>query len=290
MDDAAVRLLSERIEVAAEAQGLSLVAAISVDGQLVASVERGLANRAWAIPNTTDVVFGMASVTKGITAAVIMSLVDDGVFGLDDPVRNWLRSDLPLIDPAVTIDHLLTHRSGIGDYLDEEAMEDGNDYVMPIPLHLLTSTESYVEVLDGHPQVSRPGSELTYNNGAYVVLALVAERASGATYHRLASDRVLGPAGMVDSAFYRTDELPSGVAAGYLDSDGLRTNVLHLPVQGTGDGGLYSTVGDLDRWWRALFAGAITRSVDRMTELVSRQPSGLLHYGRGLLLVPDSPA
>jgi CubicO group peptidase (beta-lactamase class C family) len=204
-------------------------------------------------------------------------------------VRRWLGDDLPLIDDAVTIDHLLTHCSGIGDYLDEEALEGDNDYVIPIPLHHLSSTEAYLAVLDGFPQVSAPGSKFAYNNGAFVVLALVAERAAGETYHRLAQERVLDPAGMVDSAFHRTDELPAGVAAGYLDLVGLRTNVLHLPVLGTGDGGLYSTVTDVDRLWRALFAGRIVPldTVEQMAQPVTPLIEDR-HYGRGMLAVPET--
>ena len=68
-----------------------------------------------------------------------------------------LGPDLPLIDAAVTIEHLLAHRSGIGDYLDEPAVGDVTDYVMPVPVHQLATTQDYVPVLDGHPQVSPPG-------------------------------------------------------------------------------------------------------------------------------------
>jgi CubicO group peptidase (beta-lactamase class C family) len=288
-DRADLAELASRIADVADERGLPLVAAFAIDGELVARVERGYADRRFEIPNTVDTVFGMASVTKGITGLVVMSLVADGVLELDAPVRRWLGDDLPLIDDAVTIDHLLTHCSGIGDYLDEEALEDDNDYVMPIPVHLLSSTEAYLSVLDGFPQVSAPGAEFVYNNGAFVVLALVAERVAGESYHRLAQERVLDPAGMVDSAFHRTDELPAGVAAGYLELDGLRTNVLHLPVLGTGDGGVYSTVTDLDRLWRALFAGQVV-PLDVLSQM-SQPMTPLIegnHYGRGMLVAPDS--
>ena len=77
---------------------------------------------------------------------------------------------------------------------------------------------------------SAAGERFAYNNGGYVVLALLAERASGVDFHELVRTLVCEPAGMVDTAFLRSDELPGRAALGYLGKDGLRTNVFHLPV------------------------------------------------------------
>ncbi|HZE29513.1 MAG TPA: serine hydrolase, partial [Gaiellaceae bacterium] len=81
---------------------------------------------------------------------------EEGVLELSTPVRSVLGSDLPVIDDGVTVEHLLSHRSGIGDYLDEEAVEI-EDYVMPVPVHELATTEDYLAVLDGHPSTFAPG-------------------------------------------------------------------------------------------------------------------------------------
>jgi CubicO group peptidase (beta-lactamase class C family) len=70
-----------------------------------------------------------------------------------------------------------------------------------------------------------------------VVLALIGERASGTPFHALVQERVCGPAGMADTAYLRSDELPRRAAIGYLADDAPRTNVHHLPVRGSGDGG-----------------------------------------------------
>src|SRR5436853_825952 len=112
-------------------------------------------------------------------------------------------------------------------------------------------------MLGGHPPVCAAGEHFAYNNGGYVVLALVAERAGGAGYHELVRRCVLEPAGMTATAFLRSDELPARAARGYLAREGLRTNVLHLPVVGVGDGGAYSTAADVHRLWDALHAGRI---------------------------------
>jgi CubicO group peptidase (beta-lactamase class C family) len=252
----------------------------------------GLAHRGHRIANTVDTRFGIASGTKGITALTVMTLVEQGQLELATTARSILGNDLPLIDDAVTVEHLLTHRSGIGDYLDEEAIETATEYVMPVPVHRLARTEDYVAVLAGHRQVFAPGERFAYNNSAFVVLALIAERVSGLAFERLVQERVCAPAGMRDTAFLRSDEPSGGVALGYLDAHGDRTNVLHLPVLGSGDGGILSTAADIRAFWVAVFSGRIV-SLDRVAEIVqprSDVPSGDSRYGLGLWLHRTSSA
>jgi CubicO group peptidase (beta-lactamase class C family) len=140
-----------------------------------------------------------------------------------------------LIDDAATVEHLLAHRSGIGDYLDEDVAGAITDHAMPVPVHRLETTEDSIAVLDGHPQVSTPGERFAYNNGGYVVLALLAERASGVAFHELVRQRVFDPAGMAGAAYLRNDELPGDVAIGYLFADGLRcwTRTTRSPPRST---------------------------------------------------------
>jgi len=253
------------------------------------AVARGMADRAAGLPNTPETRFAVASATKGVTALVVVSLIVDGLLTLETTARSLLGTDLPLIDDTVTVGHLLAHRSGIGDYLDEGAMESIADYVMPVPVHRLDSTEAYLAVLDGHPQAFRPGDRFAYNNGAFVVLALLAERAGGVPYAELVRARVTEPSLMADTGFVRTDDVPGGVAMGYLDVTGLRTNVLHLPVLGVGDGGLTTTVADVRRLWEALFTGRIVPPewVGRMTTPSGDFPTGERRYGLGFWLAPE---
>ena len=105
------------------------------------------------------------------------------------------------------------------------------------------------------------------------MLSIAIEAASGRSYFDLVQERVLDPAGMTDTGFVRSDRLPPGAAIGYLE-DG-RSNVLHLPVRGAGDGGVYSTVRDLEALWRALFEGRILPLpvVDRLVEPRNDDPS-----------------
>jgi CubicO group peptidase (beta-lactamase class C family) len=246
----------------------------------------GLADRAHDIANTMDTRFAIASGAKGFTALTVMGLVEDGTLDRSTSARSVLGGDLPMIDGAVTVEQLLAHRSGIGDYLDEEAIDDIGDYLMPVPVHELDSTERYLAVLDGHETVFKPGERFAYNNGGYVVLALIAERASGVPFRELVRRRVCQPAGMHDTDYLRSDELPGNAALGYLTVDGPRTNVFHLPVMGSGDGGIYSTASDISAMWRAVFAGRVVSAgvVAEMVRPRSDWPDGSKRNGPGFHL------
>ncbi len=278
--------LQDAVGEVAERTGFSGVVRVDRAGETELCAAYGLADRAHGIPNTVETRFATASGTKSLTAVAVMCLVERGVLGLDTTARSLLGDDLPLVGDDVTIEHLLAHRSGIGDYLDESAVASVSDYVLAVPVHELATPEEYLSVLDGHPAVAPAGERFAYNNGGYVLLALLAERAGGVRYHELVRSLVCEPAGMVDTAFLRSDELPGDAALGYLAADGLRTNVLHLPVRGVGDGGIYSTAADLSAFWEALHAGRIVSPalVDELLRPRSDWPEESERYGLGFHL------
>jgi len=258
--------LIDMVDQIASEEGLSGVVRIDLDGSVAVQRSYGLAHRGLGIPTTVDMQFAVASGSKGFTAVTVMSLVERGVLDLDTTARSVLGTDLPLIDERVTVEQLLAHRSGIGDYIDEDVHDDTTEYVLTVPVHELATTEQFLAVLDGYPMKHEPGTSFSYSNGGYMVLALIAERTSGVPFHDLVDERVCRPAGMTDTSYLRSDELPGRAALGYLDDDGLRTNVLHLPVRGNGDGGIYTTAADVHRFWNALFSGAII-SPDTVAEM-----------------------
>ena len=245
----------------------------------------GMADREHAIPATIDTQFAIASGSKAFTALAVVSLIADGALSLRTTARSLLGGDLPLIADDVTVEQLLAHRSGIGDYVDEDLDEEP---LPSVPVHQLATTADFIPALDGFPPKFAAGSRFAYCNSGYVMLALLAERASGIPYHDLVAARVTRPAGMADTAYLRSDELPGRAAIGYLD-DG-RTNVFAQPVRGNGDGGAYSTVADIRAFWAALFTGRIVSEewVARMVDPVS--DAGRTRYGLGFWLAPEGPA
>lgn len=275
----------------AEATGLSGVVHVSAGEEVLFARAYGWADRARGVPASVEHRFGVASVAKGFTALAIASLVEEGRLGWDDPVRPVLGDDLPLVDDRVTVDQLLAHTSGIGDYLDEGGDGEITDYVLTLPPHALDDTEAYLPMLAPQPQVSEPGTAFAYSNAGYVLLALVAQRVAGVPFPDLVAARVLGPAGMARTGFPRSDEPAADLAVGYLDADGPRTNVLHLPVRGSGDGGLATTAADLAAFWRALTAGRIVSpaTVARLTEPLRVVEDEGMRYGRGFWLGLGSP-
>ncbi len=227
---------------------------IRVDaGAVLFEAAFGLADRAHDVPNTVGTRFGTASASKAFTALAVLSLVSDGVLDLDETVRGRL-PDLPQVDPGVTLRQLLSHTSGVGEYLDDDAEPD--TYLLPGSMHGYLSPEDFVPLLDV-PMRARPGSRFEYSNAGFVLLGLLAQRAAGVRYQDLVRERVLRPADLQHTDFLRTDELPGSAALGYLYRGGLRTNVFHLPIEGSADGGVYTTVGDLRSFWLALESAAI---------------------------------
>ena len=278
--------LEDSVDRIAAQTGFSGVVRVDRGGGVQLAKAYGLAHRGCQVANAIDTQFAIASGTKGLTALTVVSLFQDGPLEPTTTARSVLGEDLALIDDAVTVEQLLGHRSGIGDYLDEEADHAVTDHVLAVPVHELATTEGYLRVLGGHPAKFAPDERFSYSNSGYVVLALVAERASGVPFHELVRERVCGPAGMRDTEFLRSDTLPGRAALGYLGVDGLRTNVLHLPVRGSGDGGVYSTAADVHSLWTALFAGRIVSSdwVAAMVRPRSDVPAESMRYGLGFWL------
>jgi CubicO group peptidase (beta-lactamase class C family) len=250
--------LEQDVDSLALETGFSGVVRVDRDDATELAKAYGLAHRGHGIANTLDTQFATASATKSFTAVTVASLIEDGLLDLSTTARSVLGGDLPLIADDVTVEHLLAHRSGIGDYFDEDAGYGIDDYVLPVSVHELATTEDYLAVLGGHQTRFEADTEFAYNNGGYVVLALIAERRSGVPFHELVRQRVCEPADMHATEFLRSDELPGRAALGYLQLDGAaRTNVFHLPVRGSGDGGIYSTVSDISSFCRSLLGGVL---------------------------------
>lgn len=273
-------------------QAFSGVATVDVGDQRTMERCEGFIHRGFGIPMTSTARIAMASGSKAFTALAVMRLVEERLLRLDASVRDVLRDDLPLIDESVTIEQLLTHTSGIGDYLDEDADWEVSDYVLSLPVHTLTTAEAFLPVLDGHPQKSTPGDRFSYCNGGYMVLAVLLERVTGETYHDVVRRLVFKPAGLRSTDFLALNDLPADAAPGYLLAEGNLVNTLHLPVLGNGDGGAFTTATDLHRFWLALLEGQIVSrdTVGAMTRPRHDVPEEGMRYGMGFWIHRTHPA
>lgn len=227
----------------------------------------GLADRGGGTAIHGSTRFGLASLSKMYTAAAVMSCVRDGLLGPDERVADVLPAQrLPrTLDPRVTVHHLLTHTSGIGDYAEED--EDTAHYVADygalwerIPMYSMERPDDFLRLSTDLTSIFEPGSEFHYSNGGYVLLGAVLEQVTGGVFADVMVDRVFGPAAMVSSAYLRSDEPYQDVAIGYLPASGgrpVRSNLFHVPVVGGGDGGAYSTARDVDRFLRSIVSGSL---------------------------------
>lgn len=143
--------MTDAVDRIAAETGFAGVVRVDRDDTVSLAKAYGLAHRGCNVANTIDGQFGTASGTKGLTALTVVSLIEQGRLQLATTARSVLGGDLPLINDDVTVEQLLAHRSGIGDFLDEEAADyELSDYVLEIPVHKLATTEQYLRVLDGY--------------------------------------------------------------------------------------------------------------------------------------------
>lgn len=273
------------LERAAREASFSGVVAIDIGDSREYELALGYAHRASKTPNTITTRFGIASGSKGFTALAVMKLVEQGQVELDGPVRAILGESIPGLDHRVTIRHLLTHCSGIADYLDESEDWDITDYAMTVPVHTLTTAESFIPMLARLGQDFEPGAVFEYSNAGFIILAIILERVTGQSFHEAVQRLVLDPAHMMETSYLRLDELPADAATGYLD-EGNRANTLHLPVRGNGDGGAFTTASDLHAFWRALFGGKIVtqQTLEQMIQPIWDVPEEDMRYGMGFWL------
>lgn len=234
------------------------VVSIKVGKKIVFEEARGFLERANEIQNKVTTIFGIASGAKLFTSLGIMRLVQKGMIKLDDLAFEYIPFKYPTYDKTVTIKQLLTHNSGIPDYFDEEFIEDFDNFRVSVPWNDLLKPSDYLEIMPHREMKFKPGTKFSYNNSAFVFLAVIIEKLTG-DYHEWIKKEVLNPADMKDSGFFMLDRLPANCANGYVElEDGKwRTNIYNLPIIGGGDGGMFTTANDLFKFWENLMSGNI---------------------------------
>ncbi len=229
--------------------GPGVAALVVKDGKVVFRAGRGLANVEKKLPLQPDSVFRLGSVTKQFTSMAVMMLVEQRKVGLQDPIDKYLPG-YPMQGRVITVEHLLTHTSGIQSYTD-------------IPGYMATRVQADLTVsqlIDGfknEPMQFEPGTRYRYNNSGYVLLGAIIEKASGQTYAAFVNERIFKPLGMVHS-YYGTDEPRiAKFAGGYSDGD-KPARPLSM-TQPYAAGSLLSTVDDLALWDAALYTEKLVK-------------------------------
>ncbi len=214
----------------------------------------GFADRSNRIPNTIKTRFATASGTKLFNAIGIGKLIDEGKLLLETRLKDCLDIDLPGVSDRVEIRHLLTHTSGVFDYLDEDLIEDFDNLDLGIPVQKLRTAHDFIPILYKGSQKFAPSTKTSYCNGGYVMLGLVIEALSGMTFADFLNQRVFQEIGMLDSGCFFADQLPERTALGYVDTGNgsWRTNLFTLPIIASPDGGAYTTIGDMEILWNKL--------------------------------------
>jgi len=227
----------------------------------------GYANRPWLIPNSLDVRFDSASITKLFTAVATLQLIEGDQFGFETGVINFLGLVDTSISRDVNVYHLLTHTSGIGDDVEEEAGEIYEDLFKSRPNYMVTTTTDFLPQFIHKPANFPPGETCRYCNCSFILLGLMIEKASGMSYRNYVRQHIFQPAGMSNTEFFSMARSNPLVAEGYdpiwnADKDlvGWKRNIYSHPPIGSPDGGAYVTASDLDRFLRVLKSGELLTS------------------------------
>jgi CubicO group peptidase (beta-lactamase class C family) len=232
----------------------------------------GYADLDWSIPNSVDTKFRIGSLTKQFTAASILLLQERGKLSVNEPIKTYL-PDVPDTWRKVTVDNLLTHTSGIPNFT-------GSPDFSAYKLQSHTPEESVALVRD-KPLDFEPGAKFYYSNTNYVLLGQIIEHVSGMSYASFLHQNIFIPVGMTDTGVDVDSAILPERAQGY-DSTPVgfrRADAISMNVPFSA-GFLYSTVGDLLKWERALFAGRIISTAS----LRSMTTPGLGDYGMGLFI------
>ncbi len=181
------------------------------DGKPLVRRGYGMANLERAEVATPQTNYRLASVSKQFTAAAILLLTQDGKLGLDDRLRHWLPS-LPDATRPITIQHLLTHSSGLVDY--EDLMDQDQTWQL--------RDQDVLHLLEGENRLYfAAGSGYRYSNGGYALLALIVEKASGKTFQQFLRERIFLPLGMHNSQAHVAEGMEIAHRAyGYSEIDG----------------------------------------------------------------------
>ena len=250
--------------------------AVSRNGKPVVNRAYGSADLERNVPVNPDSIFDIGSVRKQFVAAAVLLLVEDGKLSLTDDVRKHF-PELPDYGHKITLDHVLTHTSGIRDWTGLRALLGGKvDDVMSLTLRQRGLNFA-------------PGEEWSYSNSGYVLLTDLVARTSGMSFSEFMRKRIFEPLGMKASMSpLDLREVIKNRALGYeKEGNGWRVGMYVGNERGSSGGAVLSTATDLVIWNDALTSSRLGKFVtEKLQEQASLNNGRKLRYARGLMINP----
>ena len=240
-------------------------------GEILVSKGYGMANYEQSVFNTPETKFHLGSVTKQFTAMAIMQLQEKGMLNVNDPISKYI-SDYPN-GKIIKIHHLLTHTSGITDYMnDDDSFWNVSRLYHPI--------NKIIERFKNKPLKFQPGANYSYSNSGYVLLAYIIEKVTEKSYEQYLDQNIFKPLNMKNTGYDHLEILIKNRASGYsISSDKLVNAEFFDRSIGLGADGLYSTTLDLYLWDRALYTEKLV-SKATLKKIFTPYPPAL-KYGYG---------
>lgn len=227
--------------------GPGVTVLIKHKGEVIYHKGFGMANVEQNVKMDAGQVFRIGSITKQFTACAILKLAEEGKLSLADDLQKYL-PDYPTQEQVITIEHLLTHTSGIKSYtgLQEWTSELQRKDFKPIELIEYFKRDSLNFI---------PGERFMYNNSGYFILGYIIEKVSGLSYEEFIETRFFKALRMDDSRYDHPEEIIPMRVAGYnRDSSNLQNAKYLSMTQPFSAGSLMSTVSDLSKWYEAVFS------------------------------------
>ncbi len=267
--------IDARLRQHTEAERFSGTVLIARSGEVLYSKGFGFADREARLLNSENTAFNICSMGKTFTAAAVMLLVEEGHVDLGAPISTYLPDFPEEMADQVTAHHLLTHTSGLGNYMAHRDFDRN--------MARLTTIEQLYELVKQEELEFPPGTRFSYANSGYVVLGKIIENVSGQSYFDFVRVRIFQLLGMQETEFYLPDDRPEEVALGYTrEGGGQLQREEHRAPNPASDGGVHSTVGDLFAFDRALHEATLLSEPSRDMMFTPN----LNGYGYGLSIKP----
>lgn len=216
-----------------------------------------------------DTRYRIGSISKLLTAIMVLQLVDEGALTLDTPIARWF-PELPLAT-RITVAHLLAHRSGLGDIKD---LPDFDRQWMFEPRR----QADLIQAITSLPRRFEPGAKAAYNNSGYLLLSFIVEQAGGQPFGQALQQRLVRPLRLQDTAFDARPGLKPTEAASYRWEDKWTLVRATDPSVPLGAGGVVSSPRDLMKVIQALFQNRLLKPATLQRMLTVQDGFGLGIY------------